>query len=348
MPSASSPSVSKPFCGACDRVRLTADGQLRNCLFARTESDLRAPLRAGATDEELADQWVRAVATQASGPRHRRPVVPAARPADVGHRRLTASPTRSGRSSTSRRKPRVDRNEDSDSRCSAHASQCLRRSGVWIFGLFHRRSYAAGARQSLRRADQTVGTGRQRVDAPRAAGAGQATRSSRLLVVIDLAADDLAALLAGGDGGCVARVRRRPRPRRPAGAGGPGWRRSPRCTGRNTAPANRTQRKTPGTKIMAMKQAVRNAIVIAYRRWRVACSWLAAERASVITVNGAERHPAARPRSGRATVLPVRTCPVLRAARHRFSLRRDSAQPGGPDRPTVAVPARVSIGWPRD
>ncbi|HEY5788306.1 MAG TPA: GTP 3',8-cyclase MoaA [Microlunatus sp.] len=60
-------SVSKPFCGACDRVRLTADGQLRNCLFARTESDLRAPLRAGATDEELADQWVRAVATKRPG-----------------------------------------------------------------------------------------------------------------------------------------------------------------------------------------------------------------------------------------------------------------------------------------
>jgi cyclic pyranopterin phosphate synthase len=60
-------SVSKPFCGACDRVRLTADGQLRNCLFARTESDLRAPLRAGATDEELADRWVRAVATKRPG-----------------------------------------------------------------------------------------------------------------------------------------------------------------------------------------------------------------------------------------------------------------------------------------
>ena len=60
-------SVSKPFCGACDRVRLTADGQLRNCLFARTESDLRAPLRAGASDEELADRWVRAVATKRPG-----------------------------------------------------------------------------------------------------------------------------------------------------------------------------------------------------------------------------------------------------------------------------------------
>jgi len=48
-------SVTAPFCAACDRVRLTADGQVRNCLFAREESDLRAPLRAGASDEELAD-----------------------------------------------------------------------------------------------------------------------------------------------------------------------------------------------------------------------------------------------------------------------------------------------------
>ncbi len=54
-------SVSAPFCAACDRVRLTADGQVRNCLFAREESDLRGPLRAGATDDDLADRWVRAV-----------------------------------------------------------------------------------------------------------------------------------------------------------------------------------------------------------------------------------------------------------------------------------------------
>jgi cyclic pyranopterin phosphate synthase len=59
--------VSKPFCGACDRVRLTADGQVRNCLFARSESDLRTPLRAGAGDEELADLWVRAVAGKRAG-----------------------------------------------------------------------------------------------------------------------------------------------------------------------------------------------------------------------------------------------------------------------------------------
>jgi GTP 3',8-cyclase len=54
-------SVTQPFCGACDRVRLTADGQIRNCLFARTESDLRTPLRAGADDDELASRWVAAV-----------------------------------------------------------------------------------------------------------------------------------------------------------------------------------------------------------------------------------------------------------------------------------------------
>ncbi len=48
-------SVTRPFCGNCDRLRLTADGQLRTCLFARTETDLRGPLRAGASDADLAD-----------------------------------------------------------------------------------------------------------------------------------------------------------------------------------------------------------------------------------------------------------------------------------------------------
>jgi cyclic pyranopterin phosphate synthase len=48
-------SVSAPFCGACDRVRLTADGKIRNCLFARTETDLGGLLRAGAGDGEIAD-----------------------------------------------------------------------------------------------------------------------------------------------------------------------------------------------------------------------------------------------------------------------------------------------------
>lgn len=47
-------SVSEPFCGACDRTRLTADGQVRNCLFSERETDLRGPMRAGASDDEIA------------------------------------------------------------------------------------------------------------------------------------------------------------------------------------------------------------------------------------------------------------------------------------------------------
>jgi cyclic pyranopterin phosphate synthase len=60
-------SVTRPFCGACDRVRLTADGQVRNCLFAQEESNLRDPMRAGAGDEELAAIWRRAVAVKRPG-----------------------------------------------------------------------------------------------------------------------------------------------------------------------------------------------------------------------------------------------------------------------------------------
>jgi GTP 3',8-cyclase len=45
--------VSEPFCGDCNRIRLTADGRLRTCLFSLNETDLRAPLRDGATDAEL-------------------------------------------------------------------------------------------------------------------------------------------------------------------------------------------------------------------------------------------------------------------------------------------------------
>ena len=60
-------SVTRPFCGDCDRVRLTADGQIRNCLFAREESDLRSALRAGASDEELADRWVVAMRCTRAG-----------------------------------------------------------------------------------------------------------------------------------------------------------------------------------------------------------------------------------------------------------------------------------------
>jgi len=60
-------SVTRPFCGDCDRVRLTADGQVRNCLFARSESDLRAALRDGVGDEELAQRWVVAMRGKAAG-----------------------------------------------------------------------------------------------------------------------------------------------------------------------------------------------------------------------------------------------------------------------------------------
>jgi cyclic pyranopterin phosphate synthase len=59
--------VTQPFCGACDRVRLTADGQIRNCLFARSESDLRDALRSGATDAEIADRWRAAVSSKLPG-----------------------------------------------------------------------------------------------------------------------------------------------------------------------------------------------------------------------------------------------------------------------------------------
>jgi cyclic pyranopterin phosphate synthase len=60
-------SVTRPFCGDCDRVRLTADGQVRNCLFARTESNLRDPMRSGASDDDLAGIWQRAVAVKLPG-----------------------------------------------------------------------------------------------------------------------------------------------------------------------------------------------------------------------------------------------------------------------------------------
>ena len=60
-------SVTRPFCGDCDRVRLTADGQVRNCLFAREESDLRAALRGGADDAEIADRWRAAMMTKRPG-----------------------------------------------------------------------------------------------------------------------------------------------------------------------------------------------------------------------------------------------------------------------------------------
>jgi cyclic pyranopterin phosphate synthase len=60
-------SVTRPFCGTCDRVRLTADGQIRNCLFAREESDLRGPMRTGASDSELAQRLAAALHAKRAG-----------------------------------------------------------------------------------------------------------------------------------------------------------------------------------------------------------------------------------------------------------------------------------------
>ncbi|WP_182359662.1 GTP 3',8-cyclase MoaA [Tomitella gaofuii] len=60
-------SVTEPFCASCDRTRLTADGQVRNCLFAREESDLRALLRGGADDDAVARRWRAAMWAKKAG-----------------------------------------------------------------------------------------------------------------------------------------------------------------------------------------------------------------------------------------------------------------------------------------
>lgn len=61
------PTVTKPFCGDCDRVRLTADGQFRTCLFATDEFDLRAAMRRGETDDEIAERVANAVGQKWAG-----------------------------------------------------------------------------------------------------------------------------------------------------------------------------------------------------------------------------------------------------------------------------------------
>jgi cyclic pyranopterin phosphate synthase len=57
-------SVSAPFCGTCNRIRLTADGKLRTCLFSLNEHDLLGPIRAGASDEQVAALLRAAVSTK--------------------------------------------------------------------------------------------------------------------------------------------------------------------------------------------------------------------------------------------------------------------------------------------
>ena len=73
------PTVTKPFCGDCDRVRLTADGQFRTCLFATDEFDLRAALRNGESDDEIGRRIEAAVGTKWAG--HRIDQVTFVRPA---------------------------------------------------------------------------------------------------------------------------------------------------------------------------------------------------------------------------------------------------------------------------
>ncbi len=60
-------SVTRSFCEACDRTRLTAEGTVRSCLFGDDETDLRGMLRSGASDRELADRWRAAMWTKQSG-----------------------------------------------------------------------------------------------------------------------------------------------------------------------------------------------------------------------------------------------------------------------------------------
>jgi len=62
-------SVTKPFCADCDRVRMTAEGQFRTCLFSTDEIDLRRPLRNGASDDELIDLLAQAVGDKWAGHR---------------------------------------------------------------------------------------------------------------------------------------------------------------------------------------------------------------------------------------------------------------------------------------
>ena len=84
-------SVTEPFCASCDRLRLTADGQLRTCLFAESETDLRGPLRAGADDARDRADRARGGAGQGPRARHGRPRVDLHRPSHEPHRRLIPS-----------------------------------------------------------------------------------------------------------------------------------------------------------------------------------------------------------------------------------------------------------------
>ena len=82
-------SVSHAFCAACDRTRLTADGQVRNCLFARQETDLRAPDARRRRRRRARSRLAGRDVGQGGGTRHQRPGLRAAGPPDERDRRLT-------------------------------------------------------------------------------------------------------------------------------------------------------------------------------------------------------------------------------------------------------------------
>jgi cyclic pyranopterin phosphate synthase len=70
--------LSEPFCGDCDRIRVTAEGKLRTCLFSLHETDLRAPMRAGASDDELRETirdavWRKELKHHVNEPGYRQP-----------------------------------------------------------------------------------------------------------------------------------------------------------------------------------------------------------------------------------------------------------------------------------
>jgi GTP 3',8-cyclase len=79
-------SVTEPFCDSCNRIRITADGQLRTCLFAVREHDLKGLLRSGASDEELADFIIAAVWKKEAGHKINQPdfVKPARSMSSIG------------------------------------------------------------------------------------------------------------------------------------------------------------------------------------------------------------------------------------------------------------------------
>ncbi|MGA9937696.1 MAG: hypothetical protein WBP92_05585, partial [Candidatus Acidiferrales bacterium] len=65
--------VSQPFCGHCSRIRMTADGKLRTCLFSKDDHDLKPLLRGGATDREIAGEIISIVHGKEKGHRINEP-----------------------------------------------------------------------------------------------------------------------------------------------------------------------------------------------------------------------------------------------------------------------------------